>query len=57
MTTIETISDAARRLTPDEVRDRLAELDREARILRAILRAAIRVQSTRPRPETQGAAS
>lgn len=46
MDTIAQITDAARRLTPEEIRDRLATLDREARLLRAILRQSIRA----PRP-------
>lgn len=41
-TTIEQISQAAQKLTPDEIRVRLEDIDREARILRAILRAALR---------------
>lgn len=40
--TITRLSDAARSLTPDELRKRLADLDKEARVLRALLRASLR---------------
>jgi len=42
MDTINQLSEAARRLSPDELRNRLAVLDREARIIRALLRARLR---------------
>jgi hypothetical protein len=44
MTSIEQITEAARRLTPDEIRDRLADIGREEQILLAILRATLKDQ-------------
>ncbi len=58
MTTIDQLTDAARRLTPEEIRGRLTDLDREARILRALLRARLRGQLRQPTVErTEGARS
>lgn len=42
MDAIEQLADAARRLTPDELRDRLRAIDQEARIIRSLLRATLR---------------
>ena len=46
MTNIEQLSQAAQQLTPDELRARLADLDQEQRILRALLRATLK--ATKP---------
>ncbi len=51
MDTIKQLSEAARRLTPDELRARLAELDREARIIRSLLRATLRDENVTRRQE------
>lgn len=42
MDAIQQLSEAARRLTPDQLRERLAEIDQESRIVRALLRATLR---------------
>jgi hypothetical protein len=42
MDNLQQLSKAARRLSPDEIRGRLAEMDKEARILRALLRETLR---------------
>jgi len=42
MSNIELLIDAARKLTPDQLRERLATLDREQRIIRSLLRASLR---------------
>lgn len=54
MTTIEQLSQAAQQLTPAELRQRLDCLDQEQRILRALLRAALRgkPQSDSPKEQT-----
>ena len=53
MDTIAQLSEAARRLTPDQLRDRLVQIDQEARIIRALLRATL--QANRPKSsERQG---
>lgn len=55
MDTINQLSDAARRLTPDELRQRLEDLDREARIIRALLRAALHGEPRRLKPQEASA--
>jgi hypothetical protein len=47
---------ALRRLTPDEVRQRLAELEAEAKSWRALLRSAIASENARKRQETRDVA-
>ena len=42
---LEKLSEAARQLTPDEIRGRLADMDKEARILRALLRETLKGRS------------
>lgn len=42
MDTLQQLSDAARRLTPADLRKRLDAIDQEARIIRALLRASTR---------------
>ncbi len=56
MTRIEEISQAARELTPEQVRARLDDLDQESRVLRAVLRAVIRSgrEPGDKRPATEG---
>lgn len=48
MATIDTITQAMRDLTPDEIRARLAAIDAEGQLLRQLLRATLqRDKSTR----------
>jgi hypothetical protein len=42
MDSIQQLSEAARQLTAAEIRQRLAEMDKESRILRALLRETLR---------------
>lgn len=51
MDTIRQLTEAARELTPDQLRERLAAIDRESRILRALLRATLRDDLTRQHEE------
>lgn len=48
MSTIDQITEAARRLTPAEIRERLAAIERESRLLRALLRESIRAAKRAP---------
>lgn len=41
MSNIDQLSEAAQRLTPDEIRERLERIDQESRVLRALLRATL----------------
>jgi hypothetical protein len=58
MDTMQQLSEAARRLTPDELRARLAAMDQEARVIRALLRATLRGDSpiglSRGKPASAG---
>lgn len=47
MSTIEQFTDAARKLTADQLRERLAVLDKEERLVRALLRATLRSELRR----------
>lgn len=47
MDTIQQLTEAARRLTAEELRARLAEIDQEARLIRSLLRAVLYGDSRR----------
>jgi len=53
MAAIDDISKASRELTPDQIRERLQDMEREERILRALLRAAVRSQGKSTRKGDQ----
>ena len=48
MTTLEQLSQAAQQLTPDELRERLGDLDQEQRVIRALLRATLKAKPGKP---------
>lgn len=53
MAIIDDISKAARELKPEQIRERLQQMEQEARVLRALLRATTRVSKPRKTGESK----